>query len=48
MATRATPRRSDAFDHLFFSGMAVAILASAFVEFAHSYYLQAHAWSLHI
>jgi hypothetical protein len=39
MATGAIPRQSDAFDHLFFSGMAVAILASAFVGFAHSYYL---------
>ncbi len=39
MATRAIPRRSDAFDHLFFSGIALAILASVFVGFAHSYYL---------
>ncbi|HXM63350.1 MAG TPA: hypothetical protein VN950_20985 [Terriglobales bacterium] len=40
MATGANRRQSDhRFDHLFFSGMAVLILVSVFVGFAHSYYL---------
>lgn len=40
MATRVSRRqRVDRFDNLFFSGMAVLILASVFVGFAHSYYL---------
>jgi len=32
-------QRADRFDSLFFSGMAVLIVASVFVGFAHSYYL---------
>ena len=32
-------QRNDHFDNLFFSGMAVVILASVFVGFARSYYL---------
>jgi hypothetical protein len=40
MATGVSRRQSDRrFDKLFFSGMAVVILASVFVGFAHSYYL---------
>ena len=40
MATGVIRHQSDRrFDNLFFSGMAVVILASVFVGFAHSYYL---------
>src|ERR1700678_2494402 len=40
MATGANLYRTDRrFDHLFFSGMALVMLVSVFVGFAHSYYL---------
>jgi hypothetical protein len=40
MATGVIRRPHDGrFDNLFFSGMAVVILVSVFVGFAHSYYL---------
>jgi hypothetical protein len=40
MATGANLYRTDRrFDHLFFSGMALLILVSVFLGFAHSYYL---------